>query len=170
MKKFLKLNKLFFVLFFFAFMLSCENNKENIDVLNVKNTEINIIIDSLLTNKWYGNGWQTLVCTLNIYKEVDSIKIQTSFMLREIPKEEIEYYKNNLYGFFMLNKKPILVYGDYAPVLFDKTSKKKNLDFLSYKNAISDEDYVPPVFDPDEYIYYLNEKDNKIEFIYYGFR
>ena len=148
--------------------VSCQRyDKDGLTLLEANNKQINIVIDSILIERWMKSekSWnERYMAMIEANKENDTVIFGLTYSFQQIYEDELPYIDSIYYGVYEYKNQPILVWNDeFTHILFRKTKHKRRIDFLTPENAI---DNLYPVFpfDPEKYNYFFDEKDGKLKF------
>lgn len=143
--------KLFFLIIIFGLLYSCDTS--DVRLLINQNKDMDIILDSLSQNR---QNFNSEICIISINKNTDTIELEITYSLPYIEKKDIESIKKNIYGTYQYNGNYILVFGSYANVIFNQERKKVSIKNIGIREM--DENYIPPTYNPEIFIYYINKK------------
>jgi hypothetical protein len=161
----MKINRLIIWLFvFFLSFSSCKSSHRNeLNMLTVKDTQINEAIKELLIEESdYGNLEKSVILI-----KMEKLEIGYEIRMGALYKENISSYlsgkKDKPLGLFEFEGITVAVFGEEESLLFEKTSNTQSFPFLKAKSELKvKEGEIPPppvIYEPIVWVYaYENGK------------
>lgn len=136
---------------------ACNNREPNpIKVLELKYSKvIDILSEVYLANSQY--NWDKAVFVINVKEDGGKYELKIAVLYKQDFGWLLRDKKEKLYGCFEFNKRPVLVFGEFANNFFSETDELRKFDWLKVlprKKVTGKEIEEPPIiFEPEVWKY-----------------
>ncbi len=155
----MKINNLIIWLFVFSWSFSsCKANQRNeLNMLTVKDTQINEAIKALLINESDYRNLEKSAILIKIKKLEIGYEIRMGALYKKNISSYLSNKKDKPFGLFEFERITVAVFGEEESLLFEKTSNTKSLPFLESKPELNvTEGEIPPppvIYEPIVWVY-----------------